>query len=145
MIPVMSLGRFQQPRSVTVIDHMEKEQLFRIQYLWIQQSILNVYNFIVMAVTKTFVRLIITTLRLLLHPNAEASACEIWVKPPTRASNFKFTVLLSLVWTDSDQCCNTWLATPSTDRNKYHWTSMCTCFGNQSAWQLLYKLYRYQQ
>ena len=76
---------------ITSIRHTKKQQktkqkqnkkqnsYCRIHQRWIWQSVLNVHDVIVMAVTKTYLHCFITTLRWLLHIDAlhQASACAV--------------------------------------------------------------------
>ena len=75
------MGRFQH-HDLLPLD-MKKSNYCRIHHLWIRQSVLNVHNIIVMAVTKTYLHCFITTLRWLLHSDAlhQASACWGIVTP----------------------------------------------------------------
>ena len=59
--------------------HEKKNNYCRIHHLWIRQSVLNVDNVIVIAVTKTYLYCFITTLRWLLHIDAihQASVREL--------------------------------------------------------------------
>ena len=76
-----NLGRFQH-HDLLPLD-MKKNNYCRIHHLWTRQSVLNVHNIIVMAVTKTYLHWFITTLRWLLHSDAlhQASACWGIVTP----------------------------------------------------------------
>ena len=70
-----NLGGFQH-HDLLPLD-IKKNNYCRIHHLWIRQSVLNVHNVIVMAVTKTYLHCFITTLRWLLHVDAlhQAFAC----------------------------------------------------------------------